>query len=264
MIKPRYIVLIMLLALTFQNDDCGTDPPIGNHNLRIQHRIMETTFGAKFLTAYAVATSGEHVHDSSDFNLPFPTGFTYSFPISTTGTDGRVTINGGRGPALWRINVHSRACANQSTLVALEHNKERKIDCVIIQFFSQSDVDPSSIDVSSPPSTVTIHGQGMSPTNGMPTVEYYDQNGNLAQEVHATTCAQDGSWISGPPPDLSLAVTGEYTLLVRNANGDVVASAVINIFNFQPCTSDPEEVSQCNAWNYDTCTCRDLDEDLEN
>lgn len=97
---------------------------------------------------------------------------------------------------------------------------------------------------------------------GMPTVEYYDPNGNLAQQTQATECAADGSWISGPTPDLSECATGAYTLIVRNAEGEAVGSAVVTVFNFlPPCNSDPEAVSNCEAinyfWNYDNCTCVD-------
>jgi hypothetical protein len=64
----------------------------------------------------------------------------------------------------------------------------------------------------------------------MPTVEYYDPNGNLIRVENATTCAQDGSWISGPAPDLTYCVSGQYTLIVRNANGDAVGSGAVEVF----------------------------------
>src|ERR1700755_9731 len=46
---------------------------------------------------------------------------------------------------------------------------------------------PSSIDLTNPPSTVTISGQGFDTTYGMPRVEYFDGNNYLLGTVYATS-----------------------------------------------------------------------------
>jgi len=263
--KLRYIVLIMFIALTSVGfDDCGTDPAIGPGDLRIQHRLQTTSLGSPLLTPYAVTTSGEHVQDSGDFNLPYPSGGNYSFGPGTTGTDGRYSIANGRGPALWRIHAWSGPCHNQFGVFFLKHAEETKVDCVEIGgiFLPPGTVAPRVIAVSNPPYEVTIYGQDMSAVGGMPLVEYYNSDGNLAQQAYATSCAQDGSWVSGPPPDLTDCVSGQYTLIVRNADGDAVGSGTVNVFNYTPCTSDPEAVASCEMalglfWDYDHCQCVD-------
>lgn len=244
--KLGYLMLITIVTLmTVAADDCGMSPAIQNSDFRVQNRVVTTSLGSRLISPYAVTISGEHVQDSSNFSLPFPSGRNYSFEPVTTGTDGRYTVTNGRAPALWRFQLYSGFCAGQSGLFDVEHGKERDIDCVEVsgRMLPGIAAVPSAIDIASPPATVTINGQGMNCANGMPIVEYYDPNGTLAQQSQATTCAQDGSWVSGPTPDLSSCYTGTYTLTVRNTNGDAIGSAVVDVFSTPVCNATAEDIN---------------------
>jgi hypothetical protein len=74
---------------------------------------------------------------------------------------------------------------------------------------------PSSIDLTSPPSTATITGQSFDSTYGMPRVDYYDSNGFLVGSVYATSVSGSTS-LTANVPDLSSAYSGSYQIRVTN------------------------------------------------
>ena len=74
---------------------------------------------------------------------------------------------------------------------------------------------PSSIDLLSPPSTVTITGDLFDQTYGMPRVEYFDSNGFLVGSVYATSVSGSTS-LTASVPDLSSAYTGNWLIRVTN------------------------------------------------
>jgi hypothetical protein len=74
---------------------------------------------------------------------------------------------------------------------------------------------PSSIDLASPPSTVTITGQSFDATYGMPRVEYFDGNGFLLGSVLATSVSSSTS-LTANVPDLSSAYSGNYQVRITN------------------------------------------------
>jgi hypothetical protein len=74
---------------------------------------------------------------------------------------------------------------------------------------------PSSIDLLSPPSTITITGQSFDTTYGMPRVEYFDGDGYLVGAVYATSVSGNTS-LTANAPDLSLAYSGSYQIRVTN------------------------------------------------
>jgi hypothetical protein len=248
-------------------DDCSDAqaPEIDELTSRIRHQEEIIGFGTVVIHPYQVSTSGQWLEDAQDFSAPFATGTTYQFGPVTTGTDGRYTIQFARAPAFWRIYVHSGPCAGQFNGFGLHHQVETQTICYVIGGPSLNPVtnaDPEVIDASSPPSTVTIFGTGLTSVGGMPNVEYYAEDGHLAQQSQATACAVDGTWISGPPPNLSFCHTGHYTLIVRNSDGVAVAAAEITVLNDPGCNPDPEQVSNCEMalghfWDYDTCRCVD-------
>lgn len=75
---------------------------------------------------------------------------------------------------------------------------------------------PSSIYLPSPPTTVTITGQGFDATYGMPRVEYFDGVGFLVGSTYATSVSGDGTSLEASVPDLSEAYSGTYTIRVTN------------------------------------------------
>jgi hypothetical protein len=74
---------------------------------------------------------------------------------------------------------------------------------------------PSSINLVSPPSTVTITGQSFDTTYGMPRVEYFDGNGFLVGSVIATSVSS-GTSLTASVPDLSSAYSGTYQVRITN------------------------------------------------
>jgi len=261
--KLRTIALVMLIALIGVGfDDCeeAQNPPISAGDVRLQHRLSEVILGSHILSPYAVYTSGAWFIDWDDN----ASGNTFNFEPTLTGTDGRVTVHDGRATAKWRIFVYSGHCAGYNNVFFMIHAVETKCECIAVGglLIPSGLTNPPDIDTASPPSSITIFGQDFNAQGGMPTVEYYNPSGSLVQQAQATSCAEDGSWISGPTPYLSSCPSGDYSLLVRNANGDVVGSAMIMIYNNQSCNSDPEQVSNCEMalghfWDYDTCRCLD-------
>lgn len=91
---------------------------------------------------------------------------------------------------------------------------------------------PSSADLTAPPSSVTISGQAMDATYGMPLVEYFDGQGYLIGSINATAVAGDGSWLTAPAPDLSSVYSGTYQIQVTNMTSggyylDIVGAATM-------------------------------------
>lgn len=256
--KLTYLFIIAIVTLmTMAADDCGLDALIASTDFRVQNRVQETVLSSPIISPYSVAISGQHVQDSSDFTLPFPSGSRYLFPQEITGTDGRYTIINGRAPATWRFTLHSGRCSGQFGIFLMKHGQEQKIDCVpltgtMLPGFLTS---PASIDTTAPPPTVTIYGQDMNCASGMPMVEYYDSEGTLAQQAQATTCAQDGSWISSPTPDLSSCYPGTYSLTVRSSKDVAIGSSLIYIHNPSACLPPPEGCPAGTYWSVEYCGC---------
>jgi hypothetical protein len=75
---------------------------------------------------------------------------------------------------------------------------------------------PSGVDLNALPASITISGQAMDATYGMPRVDYYDDDGYLVGSVYATQASGDGSWLVAPTPDLSQAWSGNYQVRVTN------------------------------------------------
>jgi hypothetical protein len=92
---------------------------------------------------------------------------------------------------------------------------------------------PDSADLNSPPTSITVSGQAMDGTYGLPRVEYLDSDGYLIGSVYATSVSGDGTWLVAQVPDLSSAYTGTFTIQVSNMtsegyHSDVVGTATLN------------------------------------
>lgn len=92
---------------------------------------------------------------------------------------------------------------------------------------------PSGIDLNAQPSSVTITGQGMDATYGMPRVDYLDEEGYLIGSTYATEVAGDGTQLVAGVPNLSQVWSGNYQVRVVNKTweehyGDEVGYATIS------------------------------------
>ena len=87
-------------------------------------------------------------------------------------------------------------------------------------FFFTFTPSPSGADLNSPPSSITVSGQGIDATYGAPRVDYFDSQGFLMGTVYASSVAGDGSSLIAPVPDLSQAYTGTFTLQIVNKDSE--------------------------------------------
>src|SRR5438552_8021252 len=87
----------------------------------------------------------------------------------------------------------------------------------------------------------------------------------LSHERGAPQVAADGSWLSGPTPDLSSAGSGRYILVVRNPDGVVAGSGLVDVYEeYSPpraCNPSEGQVDNCISmigcyWDVDSCSCK--------
>ena len=102
---------------------------------------------------------------------------------------------------------------------------------------------PCTVDLNALPSSVTITGQAIDGTYGMPLVEYFDSNGYLVGSTSATAVASDGSWLTAPPSNLWSVYSGIYQVRVTNRRSDgwylnIVGTATMNCYGRDRADSD--------------------------
>lgn len=115
---------------------------------------------------------------------------------------------------------------------------------------------PSSINLNSPPSTVTITGQSFDTTYGMPRVDYYDGNGYLVGSVFATSVS-GGTSLTANVPDLSAAYSGSYQIKVTNKASQGYYSHTVGSVNISAWGRDRPD-SDGDGW-YDDEDCDPYD-----
>lgn len=93
---------------------------------------------------------------------------------------------------------------------------------------------PSSIDLQAPPPSITITGEAISTSYGMPKVQFYNEYETLVAEVTASDVAPDGSWLTAPTPGLGNVYTGQYSVEVSNVTPygttEVIGAAQLNTY----------------------------------
>jgi len=170
-----------------------------------------------------------------------------AFSGSTNG-DAYYDLQGGKTPATWRLGENSGPCAGQSvTTNIINQGVTQPLNCrdVPITFFSFL---PSTIQRDSPPSSITIDGNGISSAGGMPTVEYYDLNGTLVAQDTASAVSSDGTELTAPAPSVSLFGSGAYVVVVRNADGNSPGNGVMVIFDYiEPPADPPPDPGSCGS-----------------
>lgn len=75
-------------------------------------------------------------------------------------------------------------------------------------------VSPLTVDVTAPPASIMIQGQGISTTYGMPKVYIYDEYSNLLGQVTATSVNGAGTELQMSPSALLGLYSAEYGLVV--------------------------------------------------
>ena len=232
---------IMLLSATLlcmtMAFSCGNPPlPIGF--------IVLTTITLFGPMGLPITMPQTHVAVGGDWIVDRPTlgevKGTVKFFSGDSG-QGKLQVNDARAPADWMFGEFSGNCAGQTVAFPVRQNDGAVLNCDTTRprplgiAFSAI---PKDIDINNPPPTVTITGQDMDATHGMPWVEYYDDIGNLVAQGRAFAVASDGTWLTGYTPDLSSVSTGSYTVIVSNVDVDgnlsLAGSTIINVFASTP------------------------------
>jgi len=102
--------------------------------------------------------------------------------------------------------------------------------------------DPDSIDLQSPPATITFgNGGGIDTTYGSPQVAYYDDYGGYLGSGTVTGVGSD--WVTASVPGLWNVYTGSYTVQISNKQADgswqIIGEASGTTWNRDPPPPDP-------------------------
>lgn len=235
--KTLKVVFVLLAVLTLGTViNCGggggSSPPPSGFKARGENWFLGSDGQFHFLGGTTV--SGFWLNDTGS-----PTGSVTSF-AAFTNSGANYNVTNGRVPANWRILATNGACFQvlEPSVRNVTAGSTQVARCVVSTLFFLT-ASPSSINLASPPSTVSIGGGGFSTTYGMPIVEYYDQvTGVLIANATASSVAGDGSSLDVVTPDLSGVYTGGYNIVVSNKASDG-SNNPVGIASFSACCIDP-------------------------
>jgi hypothetical protein len=140
---------------------------------------------------------------------------------------GLATAGGKRAPATWRFTWQEAADPNTNVCngkhidedVAL--NETADVECAVTQIVILSvptfSLYPNPVYISSPPSTGTVYGTGLTTTYGMPLVQYYTMDGTLAGQENANSVSPNGTSAQIAAFNVSQLPHGAYASFVSNA-----------------------------------------------
>lgn len=243
-------VLLLFLALTWVTFDfgCATPSPTPTPPPGFIILTVITEFGFFGLPVTAPMTNvnvaGQWERDAMNLG---PIGGRNTFFQGNSGL-GKLLVPDARTPAFWKLGEFNGPCANQSFDIGIRQNDGVFMNCDTTKPGPHLGVSfeaiPSGVDITNPPATLTITGQDMDTTYGMPMVEYYDVNGNLFAQTQASYVAPDGTSLTVSAPDFSSSPTGQYLVVVSNVdpNGNLVmiGSTSIDVFTPGPPPPPPD------------------------
>ena len=236
--KTLKVVFVLVAVLTLGTViNCGggggsSSPPPTGFKARGENWFLGSDGQFHFLGGTTV--SGFWLNDTGT-----PTGSTTSFS-GFTNSGANFNVTNGRVPANWRILATNGACLQvlEPSVRNVTAGSTQLARCVVSTLFFLTAA-PDSINLASPPPTVSIGGGGFTTTYGMPIVEYYDQNtGILIANATASSVAGDGSSLQVVTPDLSGVYTGGYNIVVSNKASDG-SNTMVGIAAFSACCIDP-------------------------
>src|SRR2546423_11836513 len=106
-----------------------------------------------------------------------PTGSQFTIYPTLTGGDGKLHISNGRIIALWTFHRDGGHCGPLDFPFQVRDNMTCVLPCDLRG--SRFTASPDSVDVNSPPGSITLGGSGLSTQYGMPIAEYYDEYGTF-------------------------------------------------------------------------------------
>jgi len=153
-------------------------------------------------------------------------------------------ISNGRIIALWTFHRDGGHCGPLDFAFQVRDNMTCVLPCDLRG--TRFTASPDSVDVNSPPGSITLGGSGLSTQYGMPVAEYYDEYGTFIGQQTASYVAGDGSWLQSPTPNLSGVYSGVYTVVITNTDWDgsriVVGTATLWLYgnDMPPPPPDPD------------------------
>ena len=233
----RFLLLFGMLLLVATISACVPDGP-PNPGFRLHTIEVEfDIFGFPYSTIQdGITVTGNMVPLSWDRGA---TGDLQAFFLNS-GNNGYVDVDGGRAPASWTFGETNGSCAGKSTTNRIPApGVDWDLKCLPVELIPFFTVSPQVIDVNAPPASIVINGSGISSAGGMPMVEYYNLYGTLVAQAAASQVAYDGTWLSGPTPDLAAVCSGRYLLTVRNSDGRIAGNAVVDVIDYIAPPPDP-------------------------
>ncbi len=225
----RKPILALLIAIAVAAVGCGGGPSLPPAT-EGGGWILETLVidSGIVSTAPGVTVRGEWQKD-----LIGAAGDPSTFTV-VTNVLGLAALGSARAPATWKVTWLSgggqgNLCDGQSSTDDIALNSIELFVCTIFRFGTGASVStsasasafsflPNPLDISAPPGTVTITGQGFTAQYGMPLVRYFDLSGNLLGQSNAQSVAPDGTWIQAPTQDVSSLPSGTYVGFLYDAN----------------------------------------------
>jgi hypothetical protein len=221
----RYLLLIVALFFVGVSTACQSEPPKPGFRISMYRTTTDIFTGLPTTFPHQnILLSG-----AWDRDIGSPTGSLTVFLGRSSGSVGYVDVAGGRAPAVWELTEDNGPCAGQTVAEQLYPGENEDIYCTELPFFLFN-ASPSFIDKTDPPTSITINGSGISSAGGIPTVEYWDSYGNMIGQQPATSVASDGTWLTGPVPNLTDSGTGRFAVRVKNPDGALAGIAYIDVW----------------------------------
>jgi hypothetical protein len=244
----RYLLLIAALFFVGIGTACQSGPPNPGFRISMYRTTVDIFTGLPTTFPHQnILLSGAWDRDIGNH-----TGSLTVFLGRSSGSVGYVNVEGGRAPAVWELTEDNGPCAAQTVAEEISPGENEDIYCTELPSFFVFNASPSFIDKTEPPTSITINGTGISTAGGMPTVEYWDSYGNMIGQQQATSVASDGSWLTGPVPNLTNSGTGRFAVRVKNPDGVLAGIAYIDVwypYVYEP-PPPPSDCSEPDPYHY--------------
>ncbi|SRR6266700_2196040 len=215
--------VVTLWLATSGFDSCGGPPPPPPVGFQI-HTLSEVNIFGTLQDSPGIQVIGDYQHD-----VPAPPqGFITHFN-QTTDSSGFTAVPSGKAPGVWNLAEVNGPCGGQATWATIGAGATQDLDCIAIWFnFS---IAPNPIDVMAPPATITIAGNGLTTTYGMPQVQFFNSAGTIVGQSTATSVTNGGQTLTAPMPSLGTLNTATYGIKILNvqSGGSLVTAGLLPV-----------------------------------
>lgn len=261
--KKQLIILVLVLGIiACCGFCCGSGcyppppppPPPGGFTIEAEYECTNEFLQIMVCPEPGLQIGGVYVSDIPGFPAQ---GDTENFLAYTCegalccGGLGTLCVSGGRFPGKWTFTEYGMdpnfpnnnpSCYGKSytapfTTSPIPLTCDNTVAGVTVTALT---IDPTVFSTVQPPQSATISGPagGFDPTYGMPLIQYFDSTGTLQAQTYASAVTPDGSALSGPVPDFSSSLSGQYIGTVSNAASDasynLVGAASVQVITVCP------------------------------